>query len=53
MTKIPQEEGTGSMVNNVNLGSLFESIELESVSAAVRADNNLNKVHFSERKICC
>ena len=51
MTKIPQEEGTGSMVNNVYLGSLLGvhiacNIELESVSAAVRADNDLNKVYF-------
>ena len=52
MTKIPQEEITGSMVNNVYLGSLLCghfvcNIELESVSAAVRADINLNKVLLS------
>ena len=36
------------MVKNVKLGSLFEyiQVELESVSEAVRAENNLNKVHF-------
>ena len=45
--KNPQEEGTGSMVNNVYLASLLWvhivcNIELESVSA----DNNIHKVQF-------
>ena len=49
--KIPQEEITGSMVNNVYLWSLLWvhivcNIELESVSAAVRAGINLKKVLF-------
>ena len=46
VTKSPKMGGgTGSMVKNFYLGSLLCKIELESVSAAVRADNNLNKVH--------
>ena len=38
------------MVNNVNIGSFFASIELESVSAAERTDGNLNKVIFFPRE---
>ena len=50
MTKIPQDGWTGSMVNNFYLGSILYvhilcSIELESISTAVRADNNLNMAH--------
>ena len=53
MTKILQEEGQVLWSITLTLEAFFKSIELESVSAAVRADINLNKVHFSERKICC
>ena len=57
MTIIPQDRGTDSMVNNFYLGSLLRvhivcNLELESVSAAVRADYNLNKVHsFLEKDL--
>ena len=49
MTK-KTRRGAGSMVNNCYLESLLRvhfvcNIELERVSAAVRADTNLNKVH--------
>ena len=60
MTKISQDGGgvgAGSMINNFYFGSLLCvqimcNIELESVSAAVRTYNSLNKVHsFLEKDL--
>ena len=46
MKKSPKRRGRVLWSITLTLEVFFESIELESVSAALRADNNLNKVDF-------
>ena len=50
MIKSPKRRGQVLWSITLTLEAFFASIELKSVSAALRTDDNLNKVHFFSRE---